>query len=120
MIINSSGGSGKVYAAISVTYPAGSVCTCTNGSKTLTAEDTSGTALFVIPEAGTWTVTAVSGDKIKSQTVEITAEGQVENVELKYELVLFDGATGAIADGYTLTNGAVKKTTHTVHIFLSM
>ena len=70
-----SGFASKPYAVIGVTYPSGSTCTCTNGSKTLTAKDTTGKALFVIPSAGTWTVKAVSGSKSKSKTVSITAEG---------------------------------------------
>ena len=51
-------GRGVPYAIIGVTYPAGSVCTCADGTRTLTARDTSGKAVFVIPSAGTWTVTA--------------------------------------------------------------
>ena len=84
-------GGGTPYAAIGVTYPSGSVCTCTNGTLTLTAKGTGGKAIFVIPSAGTWTVKAVSGSKSTSKTVSITAEGQVETVALSYELILFDG-----------------------------
>ena len=99
-------GGGIPYAIIGVTYPSGSVCTCTNGSLTLAAKDTSGTALFVIPEAGTWTVTAVSGDKTASKAVEITAEGQIESVTLSYALVLFDGADNtAVTGGLKLQRG---------------
>ena len=95
-------GASKPYAVIGVTYPAGSTCTCTNGSKTLTAKDTTGRALFVIPSAGTWTVTAVLGDKTASSAVEITAEGQVETVVLVYELILFDGTDNtAVTGGWT-------------------
>ena len=83
-------GGGTPYAVIGVTYPSGSVCTCTNGTLTLTAKDTTGKALFVIPSAGTWTVKAVSGSKSTSKTVSITAEGQVATVTLSYELVLFN------------------------------
>jgi hypothetical protein len=90
-------GGGTPYAAIGVTYPSGSVCTCTNGSKTLTAKDTTGKALFVIPSAGTWTVKAVKGSKSKSKAVSITAEGQVETVTLSYELVLFNNG---VVSGY--------------------
>lgn len=79
-----------VFAVIGVTYPAGSTCTCTNGETTLTAEDTSGKAMFIIPEAGTWTVKAVSGNKSVSKAVSITVAGQVETVTLIYELILFD------------------------------
>lgn len=84
------GGAGKVYAVIGVTYPSGSTVTCTNGSKTLKAKDTSGKAIFVIPSAGTWTVKAVKGSQSKSATVEITAEGQVKNVTLNYKFYLFN------------------------------
>lgn len=90
-------GGGTPYAAIGVTYPSGSVCTCTNGSKTLTAKDTSGKAIFVIPSAGMWTVKAVSGSKSTSKTVSITAEGQVETVTLSYALVLFNNG---VVSGY--------------------
>ena len=57
-------GGGIPYAVIGVTYPSGSVCTCTNGTRTMTAKDTTGKALFVIPTAGTWTVKAVSGGDV--------------------------------------------------------
>lgn len=94
-------GGGTPYAAIGVTYPSGSVCTCTNGTLTLTAKDTSGKALFVIPSAGTWTVTAVSGSKSTSKAVSITAEGQVETVTLMFELLLFNnGLVDGIAWDY--------------------
>lgn len=81
------------YAIISVTYPEGSVCTCSNGSVTLTAKDTTGKALFVIPSAVTWTVTAVSGSKSTSKTVSITAEGQVETVTLMFETILWEAGS---------------------------
>ena len=94
---------GKLFAVIGVTYPAGSTCTCTNGSKTLTAKGTSGKALFVIPSAGTWTVTAVRGSKSKSKEISITAEGQVETVELTYELYIFKNGSG-LTSGYSIEN----------------
>lgn len=87
------GSSAKVYAVIGVTYPTGSTCTCTNGAKTLTAKDTTGRALFVIPSAGTWTVKAVSGNKSKSKAVSITAEGQVEVVTLIFETILWEAGS---------------------------
>ena len=97
MIYVISGGGIKPYAVIGVTYPSGSTVTCTNGSKTLKAKDTSGKALFIIPSAGTWMVKAVQGSKSKSKTVSITAEGQVETVTLSYELVLFNNG---VVSGY--------------------
>lgn len=93
-------GSGKLFAAIGVTYPAGSTVTCTNGTKTLTAKTTSGQWVFAIPEPKTlpetWTVTATDkadSTKTKSQSVSITKEGQFESVELSYALVIIENGT---------------------------
>lgn len=94
-------GGGTPYAVIGVTYPSGSVCTCTNGTLTLTAKGTGGKAIFVIPSDGTWTVTAVSGSKSTSKTVSITAGGQVETVVLAYELYIFKSGSGLTA-GYSV------------------
>lgn len=102
------GGSGnKIFAVIGVTYPAGSICTCSNGSKTLTTKDTSGRAMFVIPSAGTWTVTAVSGNKSKSKAVSITAEGQVEVVTLIFETILWEAGSDqntSLTGGFATNN----------------
>ncbi len=81
-------GSGTPYAVIGATYPAGSTCTCTNGTRTVTLKDTSGTGLFKIPYAGTWTVTATNGTDTVSQAVTISVKGQVETVTLDYGLYI--------------------------------
>ena len=65
------GGTSKAFAVIGVTYPAGSTCTCTDGTKTLTLKDTGGQGFFLIPYAAVWTVTASDGTNTKSQSVEI-------------------------------------------------
>ena len=101
MIYVMSGGGTKLFAAIGVTYPAGSTVTCTNGTKTLEAKTTSGQWVFAVPEAGTWTVTATQGTNSKSQSVEITSEGQFENVALSYQLHLFKAGEG-LASGYSI------------------
>lgn len=103
------GGSGnKAFAVIGVTYPAGSICTCSNGSKTLTTKDTSGKAMFIIPAAGTWTVTATKGSQTKSVAVEITTEWQVETVTLSFALMLFDnGLVDGIAWDYVYNQNAL-------------
>lgn len=81
-------------ATINITYPAGSTCTCTNGSTTLTAPNTGGTWACTVPNAGTWTVSSTDGDKSKSADVVITTDGQSESVILQYVTYLFkDGET---------------------------
>lgn len=100
-----------VYAVIGVTYPSGSVCTCSNGSVTLTAKDTTGKAIFVIPSAGTWTVTAVSGSKSTSKAVSITAEGQVETVELTYGLYIFKNGSGLTSEYSIKSNSMISAPT---------
>lgn len=95
---NVCGGGGKLFSVIAVTYPEGSVCTCSDGAKTLKAKDTSGKALFNVT-VGEWTVTATDGSSTTSQAVSITEEGQVESVTLTYELVLFDNGTYAEETG---------------------
>ena len=85
------GGSGKLFAVIAVTYPEGSVCTCSNGTKTLKARDTSGKALFNV-STGTWTVSCTDGSRTRSTQVSITADGQNVSVTLKYQFWLFRGS----------------------------
>ena len=84
-------------ATISITYPAGSTCTVTNYKKTWTATNTSGSWRFKANEVGYYTVKAVSGSKSKEKEILITSEGQVENVTLTYELVLFNNG---VVSGY--------------------
>lgn len=76
-------------ATINITYPAGSTCTCTDGTTTFAAPDTSGTWACIVPNAGTWTVTSTSGKETDSKSVTITTDGQSTSVELSYALFLF-------------------------------
>lgn len=76
-------------ATINITYPAGSTCTCSEGTTTLSAPDTSGTWACIVPNAGTWTVTSTSGTETDSKAVTITTDGQSTSVELSYALFLF-------------------------------
>lgn len=80
------GGGGSVIAFISVTYPAGSTCTCTNGVKTLTAKNTSGTYVFSISDPGTWTVTATDGTNTESQEI-VVSEYTAYFVELSFDSI---------------------------------
>lgn len=81
---NAGGGGTSPFAFIFATYPAGSVCTATDGSRVLKLKDTSGYGVFYPPNIGTWTVTATAGAKTASKTVEITKEGQSVSVELSF------------------------------------
>lgn len=105
-IVSIRGGSGgvKLFAVISVTYPAGSVCTCTKGTKSYKAKNTSGLALFAVPEVGDWTVSCTDGTKTASKTVSITTDGQNETVVLTYALYLYDAGNEctSITGGWSL------------------
>ena len=100
------GGIGKAFAVIVVSYPEGSTCTCTDGTKTLKLKDTSGRGIFLIPYAATWTVTCTDGTKTKSESVEITTEGQSESVQLTYPYYL-------LKDGvFNSSLGSLEKTSY--------
>lgn len=104
-------------ATINVTYPAGSTCTCTNGSTVLNStndENTNGSCTFIVPNTGTWTVSCTNGTQTDSQNVEITEEGQTKTITLFYKIYLFNNGdqcsdlTGGWVsngnDGYTYSN----------------
>lgn len=76
-------------ATINITYPAGSTCTCSDGTTILSAPDASGTWACIVPNAGTWTVTSTSETETDSKAVTITTDGQSTSVELSYALFLF-------------------------------
>lgn len=101
-------GGGYAFAQIDVEYPEGSTCTCSNGTRTLTAKTTGGKWIFNIPSAGTWTVTATDGDKEKSQSVSITTKGQIERVNLLYRFILHDYESGESADWAAYTYGVIQ------------
>ena len=91
------GGGVKLFAVISVTYPAGSVCTCTKGTKNYKAKNTSGLALFAVPETGEWTVSCTDGTQTASTTATVSAEGKAVNVKLAYDLRLFDNGDECVS-----------------------
>lgn len=92
----------KFFAAtISVTYPAGSTCTCTFSHegetiKTYTAPDTSGSYTFTVSNAADWVVSCTNGTQTASKTVSITQYEQSESVVLVYELVFFQSGLGMV------------------------
>lgn len=96
------GGDASAFAAISVSYSAGNVCTCTKGSTTLRAKDTGGSFLFLIPEAGTWTVSCAG----KTQNVSITSYGQAEEVSIGLSLEILSKTSG-LASGYSVSGKSI-------------
>ncbi len=79
-------------ATINITYPANSNCVVTNSGGQTVASDTNSTSsektfTATVNATGTYTVTATATDgsgNIKSESVEITSEGQSVNVALLY------------------------------------
>ena len=82
-LINRCGGGGSSFAAsIQVTYDAGAIWTCSNGSKTLTAPDTSGSATFKVKSKGTWVVAVTKGRASATKAVEVVSDGALYSVEV--------------------------------------
>jgi hypothetical protein len=100
-------GSSTLYAAIGVTYPSGSTCTCTNGTTTFSDSNTDGQVVFSIPSAGTWTVSCTNGTKTATKSVKITADGQCEDIELMYEYVVLSAANG-LASNFDLLGAYIS------------
>lgn len=100
-------------ATINVTYPSGSTCTATDGTKTLTAPDTSGTWNCVVPNAGTWTIAISNGSgSSNSKDVVIETDGQSETVSIAYIYwILNGGETADYTGGWTKNGNAVGGTT---------
>ena len=111
MIFNmTGGGSGAPLSIIAVTYPAGSACTCTNGTKTLKAKDTSGRALFNVT-VGEWEVICTDGIETDSKTVSIASTGQVKEIKLSYVKIYgISRDTTASSPVWARTDEAVGKT----------
>ena len=101
-------------ATINVSYPEGSSCTATDGVTTLTAPDTGGTWACVVPNAGTWTVTATDGSESKSETAEITTDGQSVSVSIDYGFDLYKAGDERIAVTGGWVTGSTGKGTHSV------
>ena len=91
-------------ATINITYPAGSTCTCTDGTTTLSAPDTSGTWACIVPNAGTWTAAATDGVENTSESVSITTDGQIAAIELSYLLWLYKSGNtyNAVTGGWSV------------------
>lgn len=91
-------------ATINITYPAGSTCTCSDGTTTLSAPDTSGTWACIVPNAGTWTVSCAKGSDSDSATVVISTDGQTASCTLTY----WDGSVYNSGNQYNSITGGWK------------
>lgn len=76
----------QFQATIIVTVDSGSTVTAVCGTTTLTKTST-GTAIFTVGKAGTWTITATKDGNTAAGTVEIAASGQSKNLTLDYVAV---------------------------------
>lgn len=92
-------------ATINITYPAGSTCTCSDGTTTLSAPDISGTWACIVPNAGTWTAAATDGVENTSESVSITTDGQIVAIELSYLLWLYKSGNtyNAVTGGWSVS-----------------
>ena len=93
-------------ATISVSYPVGATCTCSYGDITFTATDMSGNYTFTVPNAGDWTVEITDGVSTVNSVVNITSDGQIENVRLAFFTATISatypaGSTCTCSDGNT-------------------
>ena len=116
MVGGGSGGGSDTYAFIVVTYPAGSTCTASDGTTTLTAPDTSGSWVCKVPNAGTWTVTSTNGTDTATANVSITTEGQSESVELSYALYLIKDGVQVRQFDFVRSGTTVTQESSSVHI----
>ena len=90
--------------ALGVSFPKGSICTCTNGLLTYKADTTDGYSVFDIPVLGSWQVSWTdNAGHSASKTVIILTEDKEVHVELVYTATLFDGSNGG--DNAALTGG---------------
>lgn len=86
----SSGGNlSNAFAIIYVIYPTGSVCTCSNGVKTLKAGSKSGAWAFGVPSGGNWVVSITDGTKTSSRTVSNVEQNKTYKLDISYELWLY-------------------------------
>lgn len=93
-------------STINIAYPAGLTCTATDGVTTLTAPDTTGTWACVVPNKGTWTITAGEW----SGEVDITATGQTETVRVA-KWIVKDGILTDIGLATQLISGRIPTVT---------
>lgn len=95
----------RIIARIIVSYPSGSICSCTNGSITYTAQDTSGACVFYIKSIGDWTVSCTDGSRTATSTVTVDSWWQNKTVNLHYNLMMIEN--GTIISQFSKSGGAL-------------
>ena len=73
-------------ATIHVTYPAGSVCTASDGVTTLTAPDKTGTWDCTVRKPGTWTLHCTDGEDSYWEDAAVSVNGETKSAELSWYL----------------------------------
>ena len=97
---------GTAFATIGISYPAGSICTCTCGSIVITAPDTTGLVIFKVPSAGTWNIKSTNGTQTASKNIVIPDDIEYFNttITLEYSFTLFSSSSplpsNYTSDGY--------------------
>lgn len=100
------GGNGRPFAVIGVTYPKGSIVTCSNGKQTIKAKDTSGEAMLIVPSTGDWTVTSIQGNQSANKVMSITKAEQVNTIIMAYANLYKNGTFASNFDRVELTKNA--------------
>lgn len=95
-------------ATITVTYPAGAVCTLTKDGTTITA--TADPETFSVNEVGTYTVAITQDGQTVSDTVTITTDGQAESITLDFAYIVLTIPSSLIGQTVTITDGTSTRT----------
>ena len=113
-------GGESAFAYIVTNFPTTATsCTCSNDGTVLEADAEGlvrGQFVFEVPAAGAWTVTISNGTDTKSENVNITTKGSIENVVLKFNLyILINGSSDYEFSGYqgravSFTDGEIVTT----------
>ena len=105
--ISSATGDPSSNMAIVVSYPAGSTCSCTNGSKTFQSKDTAGACVFYLPTAGNWTVSCTDGSESTSTVCNVVS-GERRKIKLSYRTYIMQN--GTLVGAYSIVRPATGET----------
>lgn len=104
-------------ATITVTYPAGAVCTITKDGVSRTADTNPVT--FGVNEVGTYAIDITEDGQTVTQNVTITTDGQTETLTLNFAYITvtipaaYVGSTVVITDGTSTRSWVSDSTAHT-------